>query len=191
MLDFLKILDNIKKIENIKLDKDIAKTLGLKNDNFSRYKNKNIVPIKNIVDYCLEKNLSIDEVLNTKKSVKDKFIKNDNVTIKFLDENESLSLPSKFFKNIELINIYAYSNNETEIFLIDTLTTTYTSASNYLLFNSKENKKQISFLNFENEKFTILADKKFNNLTFNEFNETFKIIGKVVQKITSNIDPKK
>lgn len=191
MLDFLKILDNIKKIENIKLDKDIAKTLGLKNDNFSRYKNKNIVPIKNIVDYCLEKNLSIDEVLNTKKSVKDKFIKNDNVTIKFLDESESLSLPSKFFKNIELINIYAYSNNETEIFLIDTLTTTYTSASNYLLFNSKENKKQISFLNFENEKFTILADKKFNNLTFNEFNETFKIIGKVVQKITSNIDPKK
>ena len=140
------------------------------------------------------------------KITKCTLIKNHvDIKIQFIEENNGIKKCSSSIifckKLIDSIYLrdsagycYVVDNNllnETEIFLIDTLTTTYTSASNYLLFNSKENKKQISFLNFENEKFTILADKKFNNLTFNELNETFKIIGKVVQKITSNIDPKK
>ena len=35
LLDFKEIIKNIKKIENLKHDKEVANILGLKNDNFS------------------------------------------------------------------------------------------------------------------------------------------------------------
>ena len=87
MLDLTQILDNIKKIENVKQDKEVAKILKLKNDNLSQYKSRNVVPIKNIVEYCLSKNISIDEILNSKAQLLNKFLKNEskkqNVEIKF------------------------------------------------------------------------------------------------------------
>lgn len=55
----------------------------MKNDNFSQYKTRNVVPIKNIVNYCLSKKLSIDEVLNVRINLKNKFLKTKNSEIKF------------------------------------------------------------------------------------------------------------
>ena len=94
MLDLAQILENIKKIENVKQDKEVAKILNLKNDNLSQYKSRNAVPIKNIVEYCLSKNISIDEILNSKTQLLNKFlkpeIKNDVVEIKFFESNDIL-----------------------------------------------------------------------------------------------------
>ena len=116
MLDLTQILDNIKKIENVKQDKEVAKILKLKNDNLSQYKSRNVVPIKNIVEYCLSKNISIDEILNSKAQLLNKFLKNEskkqNVEIKFFESSEVLSLPIKFLKdNIKGLEV----NEEGEI----------------------------------------------------------------------------
>jgi hypothetical protein len=184
MLDFLKIIENIKKIENVKLDKEIAKVLSMNNDNLSKYKSKNITPIKNIVHYCLTKNLSIDEVLNTNMSFKNKFLKNDNIEIKFFESNETISIPSKFLKDLELINIYAYSKNNIELYFINTLTNSYSNPTKYFLYDKKEKHKQISFINFENDKFVIMTDKKFQNFNKDEFEEKFTIIGKISLEVT-------
>ena len=185
LLDFKEIIKNIKKIENLKHDKEVANILGLKNDNFSQYKTRNTVPIKNIVEYCLTNNLSIDEVLNVKINLKNKFLKNKNTEIKFFDNEDTISIPTKFLKNIELVNIFAYSKNNDEIFLLDSLTNTYTSPSKYLIKN-QNNIKQVSYINFENQKFVLLTEKKFQTCTKEDFYNNFTILGKILLEVKIN-----
>lgn len=196
MLDLTQILDNIKKIENVKQDKEVAKILKLKNDNLSQYKSRNVVPIKNIVEYCLSKNISIDEILNSKAQLLNKFLKNDskkeNVEIKFFESSEILSLPIKFLKDIELINLFAFNNNDEEIFLLNTLENIYTNSSKYLIQENSTNKKYISLINFENDKFIFMIDKKFNTLINEDFSKKYTILGKVFIEIKiSNLMLKK
>ena len=196
MLDLTQILDNIKKIENVKQDKEVAKILKLKNDNLSQYKSRNVVPIKNIVEYCLSKNISIDEILNSKAQLLNKFLKNEskkqNVEIKFFESSEVLSLPIKFLKNIELINLFAFSNNDDEIFLLNTLENCYTNSSKYLIQENSTNKKNISLINFENERFILMINKKFDTLSNEDFSKKYTILGKIFSEIKiSNLMVKK
>lgn len=187
MLDLEQILENIKKIENVKQDKDVAKILNLKNDNLSQYKSRNAVPIKNIVEYCLSKNISIDEILNSKTQLLNKFlkpeIKNDNVEIKFYESNDTLSLPSKFLKDIELINLFAFNLNNEDISLINTLESTYSTSSKYLLIENSTKTKVLTLINHENEKYILMINKKFNTLSKEEFLNKYSIIGKVLMEI--------
>ena len=196
MLDLTQILDNIKKIENVKQDKEVAKILKLKNDNLSQYKSRNVVPIKNIVEYCLSKNISIDEILNSKAQLLNKFLKNEskkqNVEIKFFESSEVLSLPIKFLKDIELINLFAFSNNYDEIFLLNTLENCYTNSSKYLIQENSTNKKNISLINFENERFILMINKKFDTLSNEDFSKKYTILGKIFSEIKiSNLMVKK
>ena len=196
MLDLTQILDNIKKIENVKQDKEVAKILKLKNDNLSQYKSRNVVPIKNIVEYCLSKNISIDEILNSKAQLLNKFLKNEskkqNVEIKFFESSEVLSLPIKFLKDIELINLFAFSNNDDEIFLLNTLENCYTNSSKYLIQENSTNKKNISLINFENERFILMINKKFDTLSNEDFSKKYTILGKIFSEIKiSNLMVKK
>ncbi len=196
MLDLTQILDNIKKIENVKQDKEVAKILKLKNDNLSQYKSRNVVPIKNIVEYCLSKNISIDEILNSKTQLLNKFLKNEskkqNVEIKFFESSEVLSLPIKFLKDIELINLFAFSNNDDEIFLLNTLENCYTNSSKYLIQENSTNKKNISLINFENERFILMINKKFDTLSNEDFSKKYTILGKIFSEIKiSNLMVKK
>ena len=196
MLDLTQILDNIKKIENVKKDKEVAKILKLKNDNLSQYKSRNVVPIKNIVEYCLSKNISIDEILNSKAQLLNKFLKNEskkqNVEIKFFESSEVLSLPIKFLKDIELINLFAFSNNDDEIFLLNTLENCYTNSSKYLIQENSTNKKNISLINFENERFILMINKKFDTLSNEDFSKKYTILGKIFSEIKiSNLMVKK
>ena len=196
MLDLTQILDNIKKIENVKQDKEVAKILKLKNDNLSQYKSRNVVPIKNIVEYCLSKNISIDEILNSKAQWLNKFLKNEskkqNVEIKFFESSEVLSLPIKFLKDIELINLFAFSNNDDEIFLLNTLENCYTNSSKYLIQENSTNKKNISLINFENERFILMINKKFDTLSNEDFSKKYTILGKIFSEIKiSNLMVKK
>lgn len=196
MLDLTQILDNIKKIENVKQDKEVAKILKLKNDNLSQYKSRNVVPIKNIVEYCLSKNISIDEILNSKAQLLNKFLKNEskkqNVEIKFFENSEVLSLPIKFLKDIELINLFAFSNNDDEIFLLNTLENCYTNSSKYLIQENSTNKKNISLINFENERFILMINKKFDTLSNEDFSKKYTILGKIFSEIKiSNLMVKK
>ena len=196
MLDLTQILDNIKKIENVKQDKEVAKILKLKNDNLSQYKSRNVVPIKNIVEYCLSKNISIDEILNSKAQLLNKFLKNEskkqNVEIKFFESSEVLSLPIKFLKDIELINLFAFPNNDDEIFLLNTLENCYTNSSKYLIQENSTNKKNISLINFENERFILMINKKFDTLSNEDFSKKYTILGKIFSEIKiSNLMVKK
>ena len=196
MLDLTQILDNIKKIENVKQDKEVAKILKLKNDNLSQYKSRNVVPIKNIVEYCLSKNISIDEILNSKAQLLNKFLKNEskkqNVEIKFFESSEVLSLPIKFLKDIELINLFAFSNNDDEIFLLNTLENCYTNSSKYLIQENSTNKKNISLINFETERFILMINKKFDTLSNEDFSKKYTILGKIFSEIKiSNLMVKK
>ena len=196
MLDLTQILDNIKKIENVKQDKEVAKILKLKNDNLSQYKSRNVVPIKNIVEYCLSKNISIDEILNSNAQLLNKFLKNEskkqNVEIKFFESSEVLSLPIKFLKDIELINLFAFSNNDDEIFLLNTLENCYTNSSKYLIQENSTNKKNISLINFENERFILMINKKFDTLSNEDFSKKYTILGKIFSEIKiSNLMVKK
>ena len=196
MPDLTQILDNIKKIENVKQDKEVAKILKLKNDNLSQYKSRNVVPIKNIVEYCLSKNISIDEILNSKAQLLNKFLKNEskkqNVEIKFFESSEVLSLPIKFLKDIELINLFAFSNNDDEIFLLNTLENCYTNSSKYLIQENSTNKKNISLINFENERFILMINKKFDTLSNEDFSKKYTILGKIFSEIKiSNLMVKK
>lgn len=196
MLDLEQILENIKKIENVKQDKDVAKILNLKNDNLSQYKSRNAVPIKNIVEYCLSKNISIDEILNSKTQLLNKFLKpetkNDNVEIKFYESNDTLSLPSKFLKDIELINLFAFNLNNEDISLINTLESTYSTSSKYLLIENSTKTKVLTFINHENDKFIFMIDKKFNTLINEDFSKKYTILGKVFIEIKiSNLMLKK
>ena len=196
MLDLTQILDNIKKIVNVKQDKEVAKILKLKNDNLSQYKSRNVVPIKNIVEYCLSKNISIDEILNSKAQLLNKFLKNEskkqNVEIKFFESSEVLSLPIKFLKDIELINLFAFSNNDDEIFLLNTLENCYTNSSKYLIQENSTNKKNISLINFENERFILMINKKFDTLSNEDFSKKYTILGKIFSEIKiSNLMVKK
>ena len=196
MLDLTQILDNIKKIENVKQDKEVAKILKLKNDNLSQYKSRNVVPIKNIVEYCLSKNISIDEILNSKAQLLNKFLKNEskkqNVEIKFFESSEVLSLSIKFLKDIELINLFAFSNNDDEIFLLNTLENCYTNSSKYLIQENSTNKKNISLINFENERFILMINKKFDTLSNEDFSKKYTILGKIFSEIKiSNLMVKK
>lgn len=196
MLDLTQILDNIKKIENVKQDKEVAKILKLKNDNLSQYKSRNVVPIKNIVEYCLSKNISIDEILNSKAQLLNKFLKNEskkqNVEIKFFESSEVLSLPIKFLKDIELINLFAFSNNDDEIFLLNNLENCYTNSSKYLIQENSTNKKNISLINFENERFILMINKKFDTLSNEDFSKKYTILGKIFSEIKiSNLMVKK
>ena len=196
MLDLTQILDNIKKIENVKQDKEVAKILKLKNDNLSQYKSRNVVPIKNIVEYWLSKNISIDEILNSKAQWLNKFLKNEskkqNVEIKFFESSEVLSLPIKFLKDIELINLFAFSNNDDEIFLLNTLENCYTNSSKYLIQENSTNKKNISLINFENERFILMINKKFDTLSNEDFSKKYTILGKIFSEIKiSNLMVKK
>ena len=187
MLDLEQILENIKKIENVKQDKDVAKILNLKNDNLSQYKSRNAVPIKNIVEYCLSKNISIDEILNSKTQLLNKFlkpeIKNDNVETKFYESNDTLSLPAKFLKDIELINLFAFNLNNEDISLINTLESTYSTSSKYLLIENSTKTKVLTLINHENEKYILMINKKFNTLSKEEFLNKYSIIGKVLMEI--------
>ena len=196
MLDLTQILDNIKKIENVKQDKEVAKILKLKNDNLSQYKSRNVVPIKNIVEYCLSKNISIDEILNSKAQLLNKFLKNEskkqNVEIKFFESSEVLSLPIKFLKDIELINLFAFSNNDDEIFLLNTLENCYTNSSKYIIQENSTNKKIISLINFKNERFILMINKKFDTLSNEDFSKKYTILGKIFSEIKiSNLMIKK
>lgn len=196
MLDLEQILENIKKIENVKQDKDVAKILNLKNDNLSQYKSRNAVPIKNIVEYCLSKNISIDEILNSKTQLLNKFLKpetkNDNVEIKFYESNDTLSLPSKFLKDIELINLFAFNLNNEDISLINTLESTYSTSSKYLLIENSTKTKVLTLINHENDKFIFMIDKKFNTLINEDFSKKYTILGKVFIEIKiSNLMLKK
>lgn len=196
MLDFLQILENIKKIENVKQDKDVAKILNLRNDNLSQYKSRNVVPIKNIVEYCLSKNISIDEVLNSKTQLINKFkkleSKSENVEIKFYQGNETISLPHKFLKDIELINLFAYSINDDEIYLINTLENSYTNSTKYLLADISTSKQFITLISNDNDKFIFMIDKKFITLSADDFTKKYTIIGKIYMELKiSNLTLKK
>ena len=91
MLDLEQILENIKKIENVKQDKDVAKILNLKNDNLSQYKSRNAVPIKNIVEYCLSKNICKTNSIDLGGNSKELLISgNLSLFLKFLDNSSNL-----------------------------------------------------------------------------------------------------
>lgn len=60
MSDLSKIIDKIKKIENITEDKEVAKVLGIKADTLSQQKIRNSIPYKHIINYCNSRNVSLD-----------------------------------------------------------------------------------------------------------------------------------
>ena len=57
------ILNRIKDIENISLDTDICSLLGISRSSLSGYRNREAVPYKEIVNYAVEKGVSIDWIL--------------------------------------------------------------------------------------------------------------------------------
>ena len=57
------IVKRIKDIENISLDTDICSLLGISRSSLSGYRNRDHVPYKEIVNYAIEKGVSIDFLL--------------------------------------------------------------------------------------------------------------------------------
>ena len=62
------IVKRIKDIENISLDSDICSLLGISRSSLSGYRNRDHVPYKEIVNYAIEKGISIDFLLTGSQS---------------------------------------------------------------------------------------------------------------------------
>jgi len=62
------IMNRIKDIENISLDSDICNLLGISRSSLSGYRNREAVPYKEIVNYALEKGISIDWIITGTES---------------------------------------------------------------------------------------------------------------------------
>lgn len=60
---FFHIIDKLKRINGLQYDDEVAQLLGLKKSNFSDYKTRGVIPVKQIVAYCIKNDISIDSIL--------------------------------------------------------------------------------------------------------------------------------
>lgn len=83
MSDLLEIIDKMKKISNVKSDKEVAKLLKTKADTLSQWKTRNKIPFKELLEYSNIQNISLNWLLTGKGEMylTDKTHKNINSNI--------------------------------------------------------------------------------------------------------------
>jgi hypothetical protein len=58
------IIERIKEVEKIHSDVAVAQTLDISKENLSNYKTKGRIPYKAISNYCLQKGIKVDYIMN-------------------------------------------------------------------------------------------------------------------------------
>ncbi len=180
MIKLNTIIDNIKKIENIKQDKEVCSLLDIRTDSLSKYKKKNTIPYDKIINYCIKRNLSIDDFLDINhNSIIYKFKHtSSSIDIDFLNLNEKLSIPEQYLPFPYKKSIYAFNENN-DIYLVDIEIKEYSKSSLYLI--STDNGLVLTQMkkNFKNE---LIVEALNKNIQVS----SYKIEGKVLAKL--NID---
>jgi len=62
-VNFIHIIKRIKSYKGIKTDQNVATLLGLERSAFAQRKKKDSIPYFEIINFCIEENLSIDYLL--------------------------------------------------------------------------------------------------------------------------------
>lgn len=63
MKKFSEIIEEIRKIKNLKSEAKVAELFGLLPQALNRYKRQNLIPFDKIVDFCARENISLDWLL--------------------------------------------------------------------------------------------------------------------------------
>jgi len=144
MLDLNDVIKKIKKIENIKSDKDFADIINIKPDALVQRKNRNSIPHDNIIKYCLKNKISLDMIYENNDIKIDNSTQEDHKNIEvtlsdskfplsriqIIDKDDFLKLPiSNPYKKLKAHIDYS-SNN---IFIIDTMVNKYEDEGLYLI----------------------------------------------------------
>lgn len=64
MKDLDSVIDRIKKTFNVNKDKEIADILGVTNQAFANWRNRNKIPFEEIISLCLRENIDLKYILN-------------------------------------------------------------------------------------------------------------------------------
>jgi len=94
--EFNVVNDRLKKILNVTADAAVAKVLGMDRKNYSSYKRKNKLPLKEIFQYCIENNIVINSLLTGDDGMSLRTI--SQLEIKNILENE-IAIP--FFDDVK------------------------------------------------------------------------------------------
>lgn len=62
--NLIEIIDKLKEFLNIKTDREVAKALNIDTGNYSKQKKNNLIPIKNIIECCINNNIDINYIFN-------------------------------------------------------------------------------------------------------------------------------
>ena len=144
MLDLNDVIKKIKKIENIKSDKDFADIINIKPDALVQRKNRNSIPHDNIIKYCLKNKVSLDMIYENNNIKIDNTVQEDNNTIEItlneskfpisriqiIDKDDFLKLPMHNPSKMLKAHIDYSSSN---IFIIDTIVNKYEDEGLYLI----------------------------------------------------------
>lgn len=60
---FFDVINKIKDLNGLQHDDQVARLLKIKKSNFSDYKKRQVLPVKQIVEYCKDNNISLDWLL--------------------------------------------------------------------------------------------------------------------------------
>mgnify|MGYP002725716131 CR=1 FL=1 len=69
MLHFKKIIEEVKRIENLNFDSEVADLLGIQADKFRMRKSRNSIPYEELATYCNIKNINFNWLMTGEGAV--------------------------------------------------------------------------------------------------------------------------
>ena len=182
MTNFEDVIKKIKKINNIKSDKDFASIINLNPDALVQRKKRNSIPHENVIEYCLKNKISIDELYENNEVV-------SNTTLNELNIDSSLGKIKIYGTNTYLHLNYPNVTGELESyidtnnigFIFNPKIISIVEDGNYLLKNNDTLLIKRVRNSFRNS--YLLKDINENSndeleVTFEDFKRT-KVIGKI------------
>lgn len=95
MIDIIGIINRIKTDFELKDDKDVAVKLGVSQQSLTNWKNREKIPYKELISFCLEQNLNMKYILTGEKE--ENYINFKEEINKMIDELEEKQLEETYY----------------------------------------------------------------------------------------------
>ena len=113
MLNIINIIDKIKKLENIKFDKEVANILGIQQVRLSKWKARNTIDYEILKKYSDRKKIDINWLMSDNRQNENNINNNINVNKNngHININSNITIKDKIYEELEKL-----SNQKQEYF---------------------------------------------------------------------------